>query len=80
MARSFKKNPRLSTPGMGDWKRDANRSFRRISHHMLNRVANGDDDALDEIPSDLDEISDTWASPIENEIPEHVKPHKMKGK
>jgi len=91
MARSFKKVPHFSDPATGQWKRNNNRSFRRISQHMLNRVANGDDDAIDELPEDMNEVSDPWLGPqdgikgfISDKEVETVytlcKPHKMKGK
>ncbi len=90
MARSFKKVPHFSDPGTGDWKRKNNRSFRRISNHMLNRVANGDDDALDSVPIEMDEIADVWDGPQDGgkrfvsdkelKSGDWYKPHKMKGK
>lgn len=58
---------------------------------MLDRIANGDDDALDDLPEDMKEIADVWNGPAdgnrgfisENEVETvytRCKPHKLKGK
>ena len=78
MSRSFKKNLGFQNPSMGDWKRDVNRSFRRISHHMLDRIADGDEDAIDELPGDVSEIADIWDSPNDGH-PAYISPKELEG-
>lgn len=89
MARSYKKNPGFSIPGMGDWKREVNRSFRRNSHNILQKIENGDDDAIDSLPDTVKEVSDIWNAPSDgvggaiHSDPfgaDWIKPHKIIGK
>lgn len=55
---------------------------------MLSRIADGDDDAIDELPENMDEGVDVCDGPQckgyishkEADSGDWIKPHKMKGK